>query len=364
MITLEKLVRKKEKNERGIVLVLSLLMLTILSILALSFLTLALHENNIAHNYTRHTQAFFVAEAGVEKAINELNLDPTYTGEPTTAFGSGTYDVTVEELSPGLYRITGNGQVLNARSSIQVVVNRPLVPMFPFAAYAGSEVYMDNNSQTDSYSCEDGSPGTEGDIGSGGNITLDSNVAINGDVYAGGSINATGNAVVNGTEYIGTTPVFLSPIDAGAGMTDLVVTDETITLAAGTYYFRDVSIQGTGELKISGKVTIYLTGSFYMNKGTAGNVGGDPRNLSILTSYVSASATDYGAHLNNDAVFVGTIYGPDAALYMDNSTVVYGSLVGEWITVDNNALIHYAECLADGGNVGFKVQVLNWNQVR
>ncbi len=78
MITLEKL-GKKEKNERGIVLILSLLMLTILSILALSFLTLALHEHNIANNYTAHTQAFYVAEAGLETAKQQLKTTSDWT---------------------------------------------------------------------------------------------------------------------------------------------------------------------------------------------------------------------------------------------------------------------------------------------
>ena len=52
-------------NQRGIVLVLSLLIMTILSVLGLAFLATARTEDAIAVNYRNHTAAFYAAEAGL-----------------------------------------------------------------------------------------------------------------------------------------------------------------------------------------------------------------------------------------------------------------------------------------------------------
>ena len=53
-------------EQRGIVLILSLLVMTVLSILGLAFLATARTENTVASNYRNHTQAFYAAEAGTE----------------------------------------------------------------------------------------------------------------------------------------------------------------------------------------------------------------------------------------------------------------------------------------------------------
>lgn len=62
------------KGERGIVLILSLLMLTVLSIMAMGILTMAIRENQVATNYRNHTAAFFAAEAGTESGVADLKV--------------------------------------------------------------------------------------------------------------------------------------------------------------------------------------------------------------------------------------------------------------------------------------------------
>ena len=52
-------------GQRGIVLILSLLVMTVLSILGLAFLATARTEDAIAVNYRNHTAAFYAAEAGL-----------------------------------------------------------------------------------------------------------------------------------------------------------------------------------------------------------------------------------------------------------------------------------------------------------
>ena len=52
------------KQERGIVLILTMLVMVVMSILGLAFLTTAKTEDTIAANYRNHTAAFYAAEGG------------------------------------------------------------------------------------------------------------------------------------------------------------------------------------------------------------------------------------------------------------------------------------------------------------
>lgn len=59
-------------DERGIVLIISLLVLMVLSILGSVFLLLSGSEVTISRNSQVVTQAFYAAEAGIETALNNL----------------------------------------------------------------------------------------------------------------------------------------------------------------------------------------------------------------------------------------------------------------------------------------------------
>ncbi len=60
------------RDDRGIVLILVLLVIMVLSVMATSFLFLAGTEVNISRNSQIVTQAFYAAEAGIDTAINQL----------------------------------------------------------------------------------------------------------------------------------------------------------------------------------------------------------------------------------------------------------------------------------------------------
>lgn len=101
------------RNDRGIVLVLALLVMLVLSALGSAFLFLSGTETLISHNSQVVAQAFFAAEAGIETALNTLPntaaipqtpLDPNgnvafQTGNPDTD-GLGGAPATVLGASP------------------------------------------------------------------------------------------------------------------------------------------------------------------------------------------------------------------------------------------------------------------------
>ncbi len=63
---------RQVNEQRGIVLIVSLMILAVLSVLGLAFLMTAQTEDAIATNYRNHTAAFYAAEAGVESGVASL----------------------------------------------------------------------------------------------------------------------------------------------------------------------------------------------------------------------------------------------------------------------------------------------------
>ncbi len=73
----------KIMEQRGVVLILSVLVMVALSVLGLAILMTAQTEDTIASNYRNHTQAFYTAEAGLEARLVDLWSLLTTTGTPT-----------------------------------------------------------------------------------------------------------------------------------------------------------------------------------------------------------------------------------------------------------------------------------------
>lgn len=82
-------------HERGIALILALMLMSVLSVLGASLMFLAQTETASSMNYRTMSQARYAAEAGVQKATNFL-LDPTQYATPTAA----------DLLGPGCVRTT------------------------------------------------------------------------------------------------------------------------------------------------------------------------------------------------------------------------------------------------------------------
>jgi hypothetical protein len=98
-----------------------------------------------------------------------------------------------------------------------------------------------------------------------------------------------------------------------------------------------------GELffdNTDGPVTIYVTGHLVLDAGgmilTASS---DPERLAFYL------ANDAPANLSNGAGFHGVVYGPGAAIKLDNGGTFRGALVGDDVEVANESELHYYAAL-------------------
>ena len=86
------------KNNRGIALLISLIVMMILFIFGTAYLSSMISETGIARNQENSEKAFFIAESGIKRALRLLVEDNSWrTNSLIENMTNGFYDVIVEE---------------------------------------------------------------------------------------------------------------------------------------------------------------------------------------------------------------------------------------------------------------------------
>src|SRR5712692_8028304 len=117
-------VRAAVQDERGIAVVLGLIALLTLTALVLAFLGVSVFEPQISRNLADGTKARYLAEAGIEQALDTLtsningNWNTYLTGATCTAGTTGVVFGTVNTALPGLTTASGTYTV-NIRNDCQ-----------------------------------------------------------------------------------------------------------------------------------------------------------------------------------------------------------------------------------------------------
>lgn len=129
-------------------------------------------ERSIARN---------LAEAGIEKALYEINKNPNYGGASNVAFGGGEYTVTVTPLDASTKQIDSTGfypTALNPKAKRTLRIQGSIST----AAIAFN------------YGVQ---------VGTGG-FQMENNSVINGNLYANGSVVGTNQTTINGDVFVAT----------------------------------------------------------------------------------------------------------------------------------------------------------------
>jgi len=188
------------RDEKGIALVLALILLVVLSVLAVGMVFLSRYETRFSVKERLSDSALYIADGGVEFAINELQKDPNYQGSEAHSVGNAgqfTVSVSTQGLPANHYAITSTGFVPDAANpkemrTVTCVVN--IVPGTPTYAIGAKEGITVASNIT-----------IRGDLRSDGQITLGNNVFIepsepgasDGSIYTSTGmakgVNITGN---------------------------------------------------------------------------------------------------------------------------------------------------------------------------
>jgi len=108
-------------NRRGVVLIICYMVIVVLSLLAGAFLTRSISERSVASKYFDSTQAFWLAEAGVNKALVQLRNDyGNFSAISPTTLGPGEYYFSNITSSGSNRTVTASGFIPSAASTARV----------------------------------------------------------------------------------------------------------------------------------------------------------------------------------------------------------------------------------------------------
>lgn len=367
----------KMKNEKGVFLVSSVLVLSVVGTLSVALYLKNIALYSAAERTVNRITAFHQAESGLDDAIAKLRADLSYGGQGYTALGKrGGYDTVVEIPDPigkpTLRRITAIGHVPNnivsahAYARRQVIAYVDFVPpsLFNYALFADETIALQSTVNVDSYDSRMGSynpqtPGSKGHIGISGTVAsgviyLKGQVLVNGDAVVGPTTNVstaiitTGGAVIKGSRRTASEAQALPDVKPPPGtpqLGSLSVGQGTVTLSGGIYWYSSIDITGNGKVNLTGPATIYVDGKVRISGQGFKTKGQSPPNLLIHVLGRSSASIEVD--------FYGGFYAPRSAVSVgaiNRSSNVHGAIIGRYIIgpgteTDQFVSVHYDEAM-------------------
>ncbi len=138
----------RRKNQKGIVFFTTLILLGLAVLICSAVVIMVLRDVYTVTRTQYGAQAYYLAEAGAEQAINQLYTDFSWTGE-TRTMGAGSYTVTIDPPTTDLRRLitsTGtiptNGIIPATSRVIKVQVQKNTFPAFNYALFSGGLLWI------------------------------------------------------------------------------------------------------------------------------------------------------------------------------------------------------------------------------
>ena len=360
-------------DNKGSALLITLVLMFLLTGALLMTVNETSTDVELSYNQMHEEQAFYVAEAGAQKALSILNDDNDWRdGFDHVTLGNGVYTVKILDSTydPALADTIiaqSTGEQHGARATVELTIAPIYKRPFMYGMFGQSGIALDKGTCTDSYNSDSGSYSetvidSMGDIGSNGTITSARDVTFGGGITSAtpGGITLGASNTVNGDTTTTADSVHLDVVPdeeyvwaeansnapgglSGAGYTYnngqktiVLGSYSSLTLSSGVYYFSSIELGQGSEIKLEpgADVTIYVTGDVVLHQGSSVNLGGDPSDLMVFSK---------GANLqfDQDNQFYGAFYGPNAHIQYDQTTQVYGSLVGNTLKLDQGACFHF-----------------------
>ncbi len=336
--------------------------------------------------------ALELAEMGLLRGELELasGLDPDGDGRGTLQglHGGGSYEVeatrsTADRRRWTLESIGSHG--LSVRR-VMAVVELTGGSRFEQAAFGRTSVTLQASACTDAYDSSQGSYAAQatssdacgpfalvgGHVASNGSIALQGGSStVRGDATPGPgqSVSVTAPAVVTGSTTAAGEPVVYDPLPddrfsaalATNGNLTLDVSSANITydhalktmevksggqlvLPAGTYFFSSLTLQGGGSVRLTGPVEIYITHAMDLSGGSIVNDSSRPGDFIVYGKALPLPMVSSKAPVlrsSGGSVARMAIYAPDMDIEIWGGSALQGAVVGENVTIQVNASLHY-----------------------
>lgn len=313
-------------NRRGISLIAVMIVMLIVATLALLIASMMSTGNISSVTDMQAQQAFYLAQAGMEWYMEQLENDSDWSSPPTVktdqAFGAGTFTVTYSNEAEDSIDVQATGKVTGWNDN---TVQRVIIQHMQKADFEDFVAFFNGGDGTIETGIKKDQTIT-GDIFINGAIDIDRDCTITGNVLATGGV-----SVGSGTTISGTTTEYTSLPTAQLTL-DTTYYDNLITTASGepsgNVKYEDETISGTiyvdgkvelkGVITISGSATIVATDEIKIKSDA---VVGD--NLTLISSGTVKAEDDSTVGIN--AIF----YSSSKIEIQDTVTISSGAGVGE-----------------------------------
>ncbi len=384
------------KCEKGSAILIVMGLLAMLTAVAIMSVDRSNTDMELSSNQLQEERAFYLAEAGLERATVEINKDNGWrAGYYKQILEGGNYTIEVIDsiTNPALVDtviLDGEGiyytTLAKMESWLVPVYNYP----FRYAMFADGGIDIKQGSCTDSYNSDSGSY-ADTKLSEGGNVGTNDTIILSQDAYVGGDVQTaipgsiiigpdvtiTGDTttqadsvnldIIPDSEYDWAKTVSNAPAGfSGVGYsynngkkTLNIKAGGVLALQSGVYYFSDIQLQQNAVLTLvpGAEVTIYLTGDLTMQQFATVNLGGSPSDLMIFSQGTAFS-------MFQNTAFYGSFYGPNATFKGRQDQELYGSLVASDISLHQNTCFHYDRNLSQvrHGTTGEMI-VVAWRQL-
>ena len=374
-----------QSKKRGSAIPLVMLVAVILLAMGTGLLRLGLGSRIFSIRTTSDITAQCAADAGLTKAIFEMNekLKVETWDSSTLPLGTNislpncdavfSYTVTGNLGSGYTIQSTGNSDQAQRTVSCTLQLQGP----FEAAIFTEQYLYMKNGSVVDwyNYDADDGNLKIGTNSTASGSVRLGNSVTIKGDVAVGvggdpDTVITLGNsATIEGQTTALTEKQELLPVTVPEALQSLpsggTIREDTIITSSAKY--NRIDLGNSETVTISGDVTLYITGdvilgnsaelqieedaslSLYLggnlegkNSSIINNLTRDPQKLKIYGLDSCESM-----RFKNNTDLHGAIYAPDADVVMDNSATVYGAVVAKNFYMKNSGTFNYDASLRE-----------------
>ena len=381
------------RNQRGVFLLMSIGVVIFFSVVGATSMARSVHETNLGRRSTARQGAFYLAEAGIDRASWNLRTPLNATDDLLAkALPTGTFAIDLQqEVSPLIWRVGVHGISAQERRDMEAIFQLTPQPMWKDGLHGELNVTVSGDVQTDSYDSQLGAygglnVGQLGNIGtnntaagsidlSGGDYFINGQIAVGpnlSDPYAAVSCNLSGTCSEAALDPFVTAdpPVVSAPAIPFPPMpTPVACNNSTLppkvanvrTFTAGTYCLvGNQSVQGGETWTTSGLVTVYIAGTLSIQGGaTVGNVDDPTKMLFVLNQTAQIGS------LAGEAKFYGMLYGPDANVSISGEAQIFGAIAAERVTIEGSAQLHYdVAVMNDTRVVGeYRRTLLSWREI-
>jgi hypothetical protein len=408
---------------RGAALFYALLVSVLMLVIVIPFLFSLSSRFRVTEKSYKAVAATNLAEAGLERAIWELNYgDITlWNGDPTArtltlssvqaAGGTvvGNIDIEVQNPAGDYPVIISTGTVpwpggLGYAKRIRARLKHGIKPYFDFGVFTKDGLSMQGNAYIDSYDSTEGpyDPDTRrynGNVGTNASeqwdVVLLNNTVVFGDCATGfESDPALVIELRNHAQIMGETSALPEPKPLPSVQPPLLTQKGAFAVATGDYTatitesgeYSSFSLDSNSKVTIVGDIQLYVNGDFWMDSNTIveiapgstleiylgngvfnqdsnsqiNNLNQDPKSLAIL-----GTADFHTLNWRSNSALYGVMYVPDADVLYSANADTFGAIVARYIDQDSQAGIHYDESLATWekyGTVDTKYVLQDWQE--